>query len=239
MNDKEAVALARYVRALCPQQRFDEFTADAWYDVLAPYSLNEARAAVVRHINAGHAFVAVGEIVTEIRKARNDRLDRHTEAEPPPGDTGDHTYQAALLAERHAIASGELEPRPVPPPRALTAGTAPAPGRGRAILAAVGGIPEQRDSANPRAHYCPRCHAQPGHSCTTVGRRRADVHPTRLDAARRAADGLAPADPAEEHAELERRLAASRAVLAALPPDTVIEPDDHFHRPDHQEPAAP
>ncbi|MEU0808755.1 hypothetical protein [Streptomyces sp. NPDC005970] len=231
MNPRDTVMLTRYVKALCPQQKFDEYTADAWHDLLAPYALEEARAAVTRHIRAGNAFVAVGEIVTEIRKARSDRLERHTEAEPPVGDLGDHTsYKAALLAERRAIADGRTEPRPVP---ALPPGTAkeqqPA-GRARAILAAVGDhIPGPREGVvNVLAVICPRCHARPGRTCTTGGRRRADVHPARLEDARRAAAGLPPVDPAETAREIERRRAAAANALAALPPGTVIEPDDGF-----------
>ncbi|MFI7315181.1 zinc finger domain-containing protein [Streptomyces hygroscopicus] len=229
MNPDETVMLARYVRALCPQQKFDEYTADAWYDLLAPYTLEEARAAVARHIAAGHAFVAVGEIVTEIRKARNDRLERHTEAEPPDGDLGDHaSYQAALLAERRAIASGHTQPRPVP---ALPPGTTEQPtGRARAILAAVGDTaPGPREGVvNVLAVACPRCHARPGRTCTTNGRRRADVHPARLEDARRAAAGLPPAPLEDAEAEIQRRIAASRAALAALPPGTVPQPNDGF-----------
>lgn len=229
MNPNETVILARYVRALCPQQRFDEYTADAWHDLLSPYSLDEARAAVYQHITAGNAFVAVGEIVTEIRKARNDRLERHTEAEPPAGDLGDHaSYRAALLAERRAIASGHTEPQAVP---ALPPGnTEQTTGRARAILAAVGDhVPGPREGVvNVLAIPCPRCHARPGRTCTTGGRRRADVHPARLEDARRAAAGLPPVDPAETAREIERRRAASRAALAALPPGTAVQPDDGF-----------
>ncbi|NUH35300.1 hypothetical protein HUF15_00700 [Streptomyces samsunensis] len=229
MNPNETVILARYVRALCPQQRFDEYTADAWHDLLGPYSLEEARAAVARHIAAGNAFVSVGEIVTEIRKARNDRLDRHTEAEPPVGDMGDHaSYQAALIAERRAIASGHTQPRAVP---ALPLGTTEQPtGRARAALAAAGNaLPGPGEGVvNVFAIPCPRCHARPGRTCTTNGRRRADVHPARLEDARRAAAGQPPAPIEDTQREIERRIAASRAALAALPPGTVIQPNDGF-----------
>ena len=45
MTPDETVALARYVRALCPAQRFDEYTPDAWHDLLHRYTRDEARAA--------------------------------------------------------------------------------------------------------------------------------------------------------------------------------------------------
>ncbi|MEU1309455.1 hypothetical protein ABZ419_11250 [Streptomyces cinnamoneus] len=240
MNEEETVMLARYVRALCPQQRFDEYTADAWHDLLSPYSLDEARAAVTRHIAAGNAFVAVGEIVTEIRKARNDRLDRHTEAEPPAGDLGDRTYKAALLAERRAIADGRIEPRPVP---ALPPGRAdeqPTTGRARAALAAVGNhIPSVREGVvNVFSVACRICHAPAGRNCTSTRdsrRRRTDPHPARLEDARRAATGLPPVDEAEVRDEIQHRLAVSRAALAALPPGTKIPIPAP---PDAEEPAA-
>jgi hypothetical protein len=225
---QEAVILTRYVRAMCPQQKFDEYTADAWHNILNGYSLDEARTAVDRHITAGHAFVAVGEIITEIRKARNDRLERHTEAEPPAGDTGDHAYRAALIAERRAIAAGYTEPRPVP---ALPPGSSEQPGgRARAVLAAIGSkIPAPRDGAvNVMAVACPHCHARPGRGCTASnGRRRlADPHFARLEDARRAAAGQPAATREDTARELEHRRAAAAAAIARL--DTRPEPADDF-----------
>lgn len=242
MTPNETVMLARYVRALCPQQKFDEYTADAWHDLLTNYELPEARAAVARHIAAGNAFVAVGEIVTEIRKARNDLLDRHTEAEPPAGDIGDHAYRHALLAERRAIASGLLPPQAIPPRLALETGTPTGQpvGRARAILAAVGNhTPTVREGiVNVLAVACPRCYARPGRTCTTRGRHRPDAHPARLEDARRIAAGQPPVSQQETDRELERRHAAATAALAALPPGTVIEPADGFERPPADETAA-
>jgi hypothetical protein len=227
---QEAVILTRYVRAMCPQQKLDEYTADAWRNVLSGYSLDEARAAVDRRVTAGHAFVAVGEIITEIRKARNDRLDQHSDAEPPPGDTGDATYRAALLAERRAIADGRTEPRPVPalpPGRSEQQPT----GRARAILAAAGqAVPGPRAGAvNVLAVPCPMCHARAGRTCTSTvnpRRHRADVHPARLEDARRAAAGQPPADLEDAAREIERRRAAAATAIAQLA--ETPEPQDDF-----------
>ncbi len=197
--------------------------AEMWTVILADVPLAFAAHAVVRHYQQSPFPLRPADIAEQWRLHIRDRLDRHTESEPPAGDTGDGTYRAALLAERRAVACGDLEPRPVPPPGALPTGTALAPGRGRAIVAAIGGIPERPGNGNSRAITCPRCLAEPGRSCTTAGRRRADVHPARLEAAHRAASGLPPVNEAEVHAEVQRRLNASRAALAALPPGTVIE----------------
>lgn len=209
--------------------------AEMWAVILHDVPLPFAAHAVVHHYQRSPYPLRPADIAEQWRLHIRDRLDRHTEAEPPAGDTGDGTYRAALLAERRAVACGDLEPRPVPPPRALSAGAELAPGRGRAIVAAIGGIPEQPGSGNPRAITCPRCGAEPGRSCTTAGRRRADVHPARLEAAHRAASGLPPVSDDEVHAELKRRLEASRAALAALPPGTVI---DTPAGPDTEETAA-
>ncbi|MCF3101470.1 hypothetical protein IPZ58_07735 [Streptomyces roseoverticillatus] len=211
--------------------------AEMWSVILHDVPLGFAAHAVVHHYQRSPYPLRPADIAEQWRLHIRDRLERHTESEPPIGDTGDHTYRAALLAERRAVASGELDPRPAPAPRALTTTSEIAPGRGRAIVAAIGGIPEPRDNGNPRAIHCPRCHAEPGRSCTTAGRRRSDPHPARREAAHRAASGLPPVSDEEAQAELQRRLDASRAALAALPPSTLAEPDDGF-RPDRQEPAA-
>ncbi|WP_424891837.1 zinc finger domain-containing protein [Streptomyces sp. XH2] len=201
--------------------------AEMWAVILHDVPLPFAAHAVVHHYQRSPYPLRPADIAEQWRQHIRDRLERHTESEPPIGDTGDGTYRAALLAERQAVARGDLEPRPVPPLRALAAGMDSAPGRGRAIVAAIGGVPEPRDgNANPRAIRCPRCGADPGRSCTTAGRRRADVHPARREAAHRAASGLPPVSDEEVQAEIQRRLDASRAALAALPPGTVTKPSD-------------
>ncbi|MEV4440428.1 hypothetical protein AB0K09_15665 [Streptomyces sp. NPDC049577] len=202
--------------------------AEMWAVILTDVPLPFAAHAVIRHYQQSPFPLRPADIAEQWRLHIRDRLERHTESEPPEGDTGDDTYRAALLAERRAVASGVAEPRPVPAPRALTASTAPTPSRARAILAAVGHTAPSPADGNPRSVHCSRCHAEPGRSCTTAGRRRPDVHPIRLEDARRAAAGQPPVTLAEEQQELERRLAASRAALSALPPGTRIEPADGF-----------
>ncbi|MDG4857343.1 hypothetical protein P8605_04090 [Streptomyces sp. T-3] len=110
MTPDETVMLAAYVHAQCPQQKFDEYTPDAWHDVLQRYSLAEARAAVVARVEAGHAFVAVGEIVTEIRRARSNRAKNFQgpglAAQIPDADPDDvPAYLAALREQRFRAAS--------------------------------------------------------------------------------------------------------------------------------------
>lgn len=120
MTNEEAIALTRYVKALCPQQKFDEYTPDAWYDVLHDYTLAEARTAAV--VIAGRQpFVAPGEIATEARKARRDRVTLDAETEPPNANPDDvPLYLRTLRAHRRGVATGHIPP--VPAPRALTTG---------------------------------------------------------------------------------------------------------------------
>jgi hypothetical protein len=212
MNPRETVAFTRYVKAVCPQTKLDEYTADAWHDFLAPYSLDEARAAVHRHVTLGNAFISIGEIVAGIRKARSDRLSRHTEAEPPYGDFGDASYKAALLDERRAIADGRADPVALP---ALPPGSEVAvyEGRGRALLRQVG-----REAVSRRPEFtapCPHCLAAPGHPCVNgKGEHRRDAHPSRIEASRSMAAGEPPIDRHAIEQEMERRRAASAAHLA-------------------------
>jgi len=58
-----------YVNACCPQQAMDEYTPDAWHDLLGDMGLDECRAAVVA-IAQRQPFVAASEIRGEVKRAR-------------------------------------------------------------------------------------------------------------------------------------------------------------------------
>ena len=45
MTHAETVLLTRYVKACCPQQAIDEYTPDAWHDLLGDLALADCRAA--------------------------------------------------------------------------------------------------------------------------------------------------------------------------------------------------
>jgi len=210
-------------------------TADAlaWHTVLGDLDFNEARQAVTEHYATNRDWIMPADIREAVRAVHRDRLERHTEAEPPIGDRCDQTYQAALLNERRAIASGQIAPQPVPTRLAIEAGTAPEQptGRARALLASVGSaVPTIRAGiTNILAVPCPMCHAKPGRTCTSTvnpRRRRSDVHPARLEDAQRAAAGQPPADREDANREIEHRRAAARAAVARLAEP--VEPDDDF-----------
>lgn len=210
MNPKEAVALTRYVRAMCPQQKFDEYTADVWHDLLTDYGLDEARAAAVV-VGKRQPFVSPAEIITVIRQHRgNNARDIQGPGLPatvPDADPDDvQAYLAAVRDQRTRAADGlELKPRPM---KALLKST------GREIPGEDGSV------RGPLGSPCPHCHAKPLHACRSYGGRRLSVfHPSRIDVA----NGTAPTDEADE---IARRKAASAAALAALPPETTTTTDD-------------
>ncbi|WP_431999284.1 zinc finger domain-containing protein [Streptomyces sioyaensis] len=183
MTPDQTVVLARYVRALCPQQRFDEYTPDAWHDVLGAYPLDEARAAAA-HCASVRPFVSPSEIIAAIRQARSDR-DRDLQgpgqyAEIPDADPDDvHAYLAALRGQRTRAAAGQpLTARPI---GELTAGVT------REIPSADPAVATVRRSG-PLGIECPRCGAPIGKGCRSTYRKRrlADPHPARIDAARAA-----------------------------------------------------
>jgi hypothetical protein len=209
MNSQEAAALVRYVRATCPQQRVDEYTADAWHDVLYPFTLNEARAAIAAHVAAGNAFVAVGEIVAAVRRNRADRMSRHTDPTPAADPDDPHAYKAEIAATRLAVATGQQPPEQ----HELTAG--PMHPDVAARLKTLGTyVPRQVDEAldayrpvkaarrtalttgqpDALAIPCDWCHAPAGEPCrsrriapgggATSSKRRTTPHPSRLDDAR-------------------------------------------------------
>jgi hypothetical protein len=176
MTPDETVVLARYVRALCPQQKFDEFTPDAWHDVLGPYRLADARRAAA--VVAGRQpFVSPAEIIVEIRQRRRD-ADADTvgpglSPEIPDADPDDvPSYLAAIRGQRVRAASGLERPRPV---AQLLAGT------GRAVPAAT--LAEVR-RPGPGGIRCPRCSAPIGRPCRLPsGKEREGYHLARRDAA--------------------------------------------------------
>ncbi len=222
MTQDEAILLLEYVAAACPAQRISEFTPDVWGELFAPYSLTEARAAVIT-VAARQPFVAPADVITEIKARREERIElAHVVYDGDPDETGAQSA-AARRALIRAAADGHLPPRT--PAAAL--GTAdrlalppgePGPYTNRiaAARSAVGqAVPTAREGVvNPRAIPCRACQALPGASCTVRGRRMRDVHPARLDDARRQAAGLPPIDPDEARAAEDRIRAASAALAA-------------------------
>lgn len=192
MNPNETVMLARYVKALCPQQKFDEYTPDAWHDVLADFRLEDARTAAAA-VARKQPFVSPSEIIDEIRKQRDDRADGYQgpglSAEIPDADPDDvQAYLSALRGMRTRAADGlELKKRPV-----------------AQLLAGIGReIPDEHKPVRrpgPLGVECPSCSAAIGRPCRTPGGKERSAHTARSVGA------IAPELAATE---MERRRAAS------------------------------
>lgn len=105
MNTTESLMLTRYVKAACPQQAFDEFTPDAWYDLLADLRFEDCKEAA-KVICQRQPFCAPAELRAEVRRIRNERIMRaeHTFTPPPNGD-----YIAWLKDIRQRAGDGEFE----------------------------------------------------------------------------------------------------------------------------------
>lgn len=213
MTPEEAVVLTRYVKALCPQQKFDEFTPDAWHDVLAAWPMAEARAAAAS-VAGRQPFVSPAEIIGEIRRLRGNRASDFQgpglPAEIPDADPDDvPAYLAALRAQRTKAADGiPLRRRPVAELVAGVAASLPEiPGKEVAEVKRPG----------PLGIGCPVCRAAVGRPCAAdvPGSRggRKELH-TPHAARTRVANG-GPAQ-LESPAEIERRRAASMAKLQEL-----------------------
>jgi hypothetical protein len=203
MNSQEAAVLCRYVRALCPQQKFDEFTPDAWHDVLGDYQLTDARQAAAR-IARRQPFVAPSEIADEIGKIRGSRIHDFV-YEPPAGERDPH-YIARLRHQLAATGDGERPPvihqaLPARPVAELVSGLADA----------LPTVPKTDDEVakirrpGPLGRECPDCLAAIGRPCRTNSGRERAPHEARTAAARGRHH-----DP---DAEEQRRKEASRRLV--------------------------
>lgn len=113
MNQAEITALCRMVSYICPSQKIDQYTPDAWGLLLADLDATDATTAVTnlgrmplepgrsRYIEPGH----IRAEVSRIRAGRLDQFDAITEPPPGAGDTATG-YLAWLRSERRRVASG-------------------------------------------------------------------------------------------------------------------------------------
>lgn len=177
MSQEEWVIVFRYVKAMYPQQRFDEYTPDAWYEVLGQYAPYAVRAAVAA-CAAKKPFVSPAEIIAEIRDHQAERMDEFV-YEPADPDETPEQYLANRRRQIQAVAAGHRPPALALPPASP-----------RVDLSQIGReIPPEQPARRPGplGVACPRCHSPIGKGCRTThrGRHMADVHPARLDASRR------------------------------------------------------
>lgn len=86
MNRKETIALCRYLQALCPNQKLDKHTPNAWADILTNIDYLDAKLAIqnITHQNDKYALnIDVRMIYNE---AKTIRQNRRNKANPTPAD---------------------------------------------------------------------------------------------------------------------------------------------------------
>ncbi|MFD7884046.1 hypothetical protein ACFV3N_16605 [Streptomyces bauhiniae] len=232
MTQDEAILLLEYVAAACPAQRIGEFTPDVWGELFAPYSLDDARAAVLV-VAQKQPFIAPADVITEIKARRAERIElANIVYDGDPNESGKESG-AALREILRAAGDGLTGPSSIRASLGTTERLAlrpgddhgPYEGRAAAARAAIGKMPAGRDATkDPRGRGCRRCGAAPGTSCTTgSGRRLTDVHPIRKEDTKRAAAGLPLLDLSADEARIK---AASAAALSLTATDGQEQEDD-------------
>jgi hypothetical protein len=99
--------LCRYVKALCPSQHFDEYTPDAWHDVLGRFTLDDCKRAAAG-VAEEQPYVAPSDIKRVVQLVRDERI-RSVALPEPPSELGDDevAYRRWLGQQRRRIADGE------------------------------------------------------------------------------------------------------------------------------------
>jgi hypothetical protein len=123
MTHAEAVLLCRYAKAACPQQQFDEYTPDAWSDLLGDLRFVDCREAL-KAVVQRQPFVAPAEIRDEVTRIRNKRLSEfgpvpepeHLDSDSPTFNRDYHLYIARTMRDicdgtltKEMVAEAELE----------------------------------------------------------------------------------------------------------------------------------
>lgn len=214
MNQNQTEDLLEVLAGAGVLNRLTDTSPEVWAGALADLDPHDCMHAA-GHLIRTQQWVKISDIRDTVIATRAERIAAaNLVYDGNPAETGADSVQS-LRALVDAAASGELPPASITASLGLDQPAELLSGRARAALAATGrSIPRQRDGVtNVLAVGCPRCYARPGRSCMTGHRRRANVHPARLDDAHRAAAGLPPVDPADMQRELERRRDVIRRAL--------------------------
>lgn len=108
MTPPEAVMLCRFTKACCPQQSFDEYTADAWLELLGDLRFEDCKAAVVAVVKR-QPFCSPSEIRDEVKRIRFRRIAEFGPYDPPAGIGGnwrEGEYREWMREMNQRIADG-------------------------------------------------------------------------------------------------------------------------------------
>jgi hypothetical protein len=123
VTPEEAVKICAFTAACCPAQKFDEYTPDAWGLLLADVRFVDAKDAVVL-VARKSPWCSPAEIIAEVKKMRQKRIDEYGPITPPadldPDDVA--AYRSWWINTQRAIADGDLKPRELEGPAVDEAG---------------------------------------------------------------------------------------------------------------------
>lgn len=124
MNLPEATQLLRAVKAFCPSQQIDTYTFEAWAAALEDIRYADASEAVLRiarrDMEPGQSrYIEPGHIRAEVRRIRQERLDKHPQVEPPTELSSAeflawHRDVQRRIADGETIEQSKLDHRPMP-----------------------------------------------------------------------------------------------------------------------------
>lgn len=110
MTPREAVQLTGYIQAHFPSQPINEYTPDALGELLADYSAEDCRAAVLaisrRATGDRTQWCSPSDVAAEVKRIRAKRIREAGDLCPPPGLT-DAEERAWLAQARKRIGDGE------------------------------------------------------------------------------------------------------------------------------------
>ena len=111
MTPIEAASLCKFTTAACPQQAIDEYSPDAWAELLDDIRFEDAKVAV-KAVAKRQPFVAPAEIIDEVKRLRADRVRRYFANVEPPSGLTDAAYAKWYRETVKTIADGDLAPEP-------------------------------------------------------------------------------------------------------------------------------
>jgi len=114
MTEDEIAKLIRFVHALCPAQKFDEYTPDAWELILGDVPFDDARAAL-KTLGQQLRFIAPSDIAQEVRRVRNVRAAQYTDYADtlPDADPDRPLDYIRALREHNFRTASQLPAQPV------------------------------------------------------------------------------------------------------------------------------
>lgn len=105
MGPHELEQITRGIKALCPAQRWDEYTPDVWLEVLAQVPYQDAAAALGR-LGGAQPWIGPADIKAEVTRVQRRRLD---EVDVCPNEVEGVEYHEELRAVRRAVAEGRMD----------------------------------------------------------------------------------------------------------------------------------